>query len=107
MSLSGTLVYNPSNANLKTFPMLGAFEGEVGSGHSAGGISNIGSTWTNGMPLSYWWNYGRIKGSKKKAARSPKRTTSGKNCKTNFSKKSRRTKKKVPSRRTKKKTSRT
>jgi hypothetical protein len=42
--------------NMKTFPNLGAFPGEVGSGNSPGGI---GGTWPMQLPLAYWWNFGR------------------------------------------------
>jgi hypothetical protein len=44
--------------NLKIFPHLGAFPGEVGSGNSPGGI---GGSWPMNLPLNYWWNFGTRK----------------------------------------------
>jgi len=55
--------------NAKTFPNLGAFPGEVGSGNSPGGI---GGSWPQNLPLNYWWNYG--KKSKKKSKKKIKKT---------------------------------
>jgi len=66
-------VYN--NVNLKTFPMLGAFPGEVGSGNSPGGI---GLTWPMQVPLAYYFNtFGTKKRSFKKRSnkRSNKRSS--------------------------------
>lgn len=75
-------VYNTNYPNLKTFPMLGAFPGEIGSGVSPGGIGGPGSTWPMQMPLSYWWNFG----SKKKSKTRPKKYSKI-NCKKQLSRK--------------------
>lgn len=56
-----------TNYNAKTFPQLGAFPGEIGSGLSPGGI---GGVWYQGMPPTvYTLGYGSKKthkGSKNK-----------------------------------------
>jgi hypothetical protein len=53
-NIMGTPVYNTSYPNLNTFPHLGAFQGEVGSGNSPGGI---GGTWPMNLPISYFWGF--------------------------------------------------
>lgn len=57
------------DVNLKTFPQLGAYSGEVGSGLSPGGI---GGPWFFNYPLNYWWNFGS-KRSKRKSKRSKRK----------------------------------
>jgi hypothetical protein len=68
-------VYNPNSANMKTFPNLGAFPGEVGTGNSPGGI---GGTWPSQLPLSYWWNYGRGRKLRRRSNRKSKRRSNRK-----------------------------
>jgi len=64
-------VYN--NVNLKTFPMLGAFPGEVGTGNSPGGI---GLTWPMQIPLAYYFNtFGSKKKKSKKISKKTKKTS--------------------------------
>jgi hypothetical protein len=70
----GIPVFDPSGANLKTFPNLGAFPGEVGNGLSPGGVSAPGNTWIMGIAPGYWFNYGTKRSNKKSYKRSHKKS---------------------------------
>jgi hypothetical protein len=94
-NIMGIPVYNTNYPNLNTFPQLGAFPGEVGSGNSPGGI---GGTWPMQLPLSYWWNFGASKKNKrtrkarkskknKRSKKQSKKSTMSKKCKTYLQKK--------------------
>jgi hypothetical protein len=74
MSISTVLQPNIDNrtslygsfANERTFPNLGAFPGEIGSGYTTGGI---GGNWRGGnLAPFYWLNYGLVR--KKRSKRS-------------------------------------
>jgi hypothetical protein len=54
--------------NLQTFPQLGAFPDEVGSGLDPGGINNSAMFPMN-LPLNYWWNFSKRRQSRKQRRR--------------------------------------
>ena len=83
-NIMGIPVYNTNSANLKTFPQLGAFPGEVGSGTSVGGINNSG-TWIDNIPLAYWFNMGKKSKRSKRSKKSYKKLS--KKCKKVLSRK--------------------
>ena len=70
----------PTYPNMKAFPHLGAYNGEVGPGTSPGGIGMGSSgTWPMSLPLAYWWNFGsrtsKKSGSKKRKFSRSKRVS--------------------------------
>ena len=71
-SLSG--VVKPGPPNMRTFPMLGAYPGEVGPGNTPGGTANNGSfPGTENSLMSYFFTYGRRRSVRKKARRSARK----------------------------------
>ena len=60
-----------SSPNMRTFPNLGAYPGEVGPGINPGGLSGPTGVWGPlGSPLSYSLNFGR---KRRKSKRKPRR----------------------------------
>jgi hypothetical protein len=73
-SLSG--VVKPYAPNMRTFPMLGAYPGEVGPGNTPGGTAYNGSFVGPENPLmSYYFTYGRRRSARRKAHRSVRRSS--------------------------------
>lgn len=71
-SLSG--VVKPGPPNMRTFPMLGAYPGEVGPGNTPGGTADNGSfPGTENSLMSYFFTYGRRRSVRKKARRSARK----------------------------------
>ena len=68
-SLSGMV--KPGPPNMRTFPMLGAYPGEVGPGNTPGGTAYNGSFVGPENPLmSYYFTYGRRRSARKGVRRS-------------------------------------
>lgn len=73
-SLSGMV--KPYAPNMRTFPMLGAYPGEVGPGNTPGGTAYNGSFVGPENPLmSYYFTYGRRRSARRKARRSVRRSS--------------------------------
>jgi hypothetical protein len=73
-SLSGMV--KPGPPNMRTFPMLGAYPGEVGPGNTPGGTAYNGSFVGPENPLmSYYFTYGRRRSARRKAHRSVRRSS--------------------------------
>ena len=73
-SLSG--VVKPGPPNMRTFPMPGAYPGEVGPGNTPGGTAYNGSFVGPENPLmSYFFTYGRRRSARRKARRSVRRSS--------------------------------
>lgn len=72
-SLSG--VVKPGPPNMRTFPMLGAYPGEVGPGNTPGGTANNGSfPGTENSLMSYFFTYGRRRSVRKSARKGARRS---------------------------------
>ena len=71
-SLSG--MARPSPPDMRTFPMLGAYPGEVGPGILPGGTAGNGPfVGTENSLLSYYFTYGRRRSARKGARRSARK----------------------------------